>query len=71
MIDGFKSIKEVAEEWEITPRRVRAMCAAGKIAGAEKVGRDWVVPAETERPKDGRITTGEYKNWRKSKEENK
>lgn len=71
MVDGFKSIKEIAEEWEITPRRVRAMCAEGKIVGAEKVGRDWVVPTETERPKDGRITTGKYKNWRKSKEENK
>lgn len=32
--------------------------------GAVKFGRDWAVPMDTEKPEDGRVTTGEYKNWR-------
>lgn len=65
MIDGYLSINEVAEKWEVTPRRIRAMCIEGKIEGAAKLGRVWAIPVDTERPSDGRITTGEYKDWRK------
>lgn len=65
MIEGYKSIKDIAEEWRITPRRVRAMCAAGKIKNSVKFGRDWMIPTDAERPIDGRVTEGKYKNWRK------
>lgn len=65
MIEGYSSINDVAQKWKLTPRSVRYMCATGKIEGAEKVGRDWLIPNDVERPVDGRITSGEYKNWRK------
>jgi excisionase family DNA binding protein len=65
-MNEFLTIKEIAERWEVTPRRVQKMCADGRIPGAEKFGRDWAIPAETEKPKDARITTGEYINWRKT-----
>ena len=68
MIEGYMSINSVAEEWGITPRSVRNMCATGKIQGAEKVGRDWFVPNGAVRPADGRVTSGEYKNWRNKKD---
>lgn len=55
----------MADKWGLTPRSVRAMCANNKIKGAEKIGRDWVIPSGAERPIDNRITTGEYRNWRK------
>ena len=45
------------------------MCAEGRIEGAKKFGRDWAIPADVEKPKDGRVTTGEYKNWRKNAKE--
>lgn len=64
MIDGYMTINEVAKKWEVTPRRVRAMCANGQIEGAAKLGREWAIPSNVERPNDGRITTGEYKHWR-------
>lgn len=67
-MDEFLTIKEIAEKWGITPRRVQKMCSEGRIEGARKFGRDWAIPANAERPKDARITTGEYKNWRKSSE---
>lgn len=65
MINGYMSITEIAEKWGISPRRVRVLCANGRIEGAAKLGREWAIPVDAERPTDERVTTGEYKNWRK------
>ena len=46
MIDGYMTINEVAKKWEVTPRRVRAMCANGQIEGAAKLGREWAIPSK-------------------------
>lgn len=64
-MDGFLTIKEVAEKWNITPRRVQILCVEGKIPGASKFGRAWAIPQDAEKPIDGRITSGKYINWRK------
>ena len=64
-----EKIKEIAEKWELTTRRVQKLCAEGKIPGASKFGRDWAIPKDAEKPVDQRVTTGEYKNWRKPKVE--
>lgn len=69
MVEGYMSIKETAEKWGITPRRVQVLCASGRIDGAGKLGREWAIPVDAERPKDERITTGEYRNWRKKEQE--
>ena len=61
----YLTIKEIADRWELTTRRVQKMCSEGKIPGASKFGRDWAIPHDAEKPVDGRVTTGEYKNWRK------
>ena len=62
MIEGYKSIKEISEEWGLTPRRIQIMCVEGRIPGAGKIGRTWAIPSDAVRPADGRETTGEYKN---------
>lgn len=64
MIEGYSTIKEIAEQWGITPRRVQVLCNKGKIHGAVKFGRDWAIPKDAKKPEDGRVTAGEYKNWR-------
>ncbi len=69
-MNDYLTIKEVAEMWELTPRRVQKMCSEGRLPGAKKFGRDWAIPKDVERPKDARITTGQYKNWRKKVEKN-
>jgi len=28
----------------VTPRRLRALCQQGRIRGAKKLGRDWLLP---------------------------
>lgn len=64
-MEGFITIREAAEKWNLTARRVQMMCAGGQIEGVTKFGRAWVIPENAEKPKDGRVTTGQYKNWRK------
>ncbi len=64
MIEGYVTIKEMAARWNMTPRWVQMRCADGKIPGAVKFGRDWAIPKDAEKPADGRVTTGKYKNWR-------
>ncbi|MCI7503984.1 MAG: helix-turn-helix domain-containing protein [Clostridium sp.] len=65
MMEGYLSVNDVAKKWGLSPRRVRGMCQEGKIVGVDKLGREWAIPEDAERPEDGRISTGEYKNWRK------
>lgn len=65
MIEGYKTVNELAVEWGVNPRTIQTMCSDGRIQGAVKFGRDWAVPADVERPIDKRIVSGEYKDWRK------
>lgn len=59
------TIKQTAELWGLTPRRIQFFCTEGRIEGAMKFGRDWAIPVDAKRPLDKRVTTGKYKNWRK------
>ena len=54
------SVKEAAMRWELAERTVRGLCIGGKIPGAVKNGRSWLIPANAEKPVDNRIKTGAY-----------
>lgn len=54
----YMKIEEAAKLWNVTPRRVQALCAAGKIEGAAQFGRDWMIPRNTAKPVDGRTKAG-------------
>ena len=56
----MKTCKEMALIWNVTERTVTKMCKAGKIPGAIKDGKSWKIPENTEKPMDGRISTGKY-----------
>lgn len=58
---GMITVREAAERWNITERRVSTLCKEGKIIGAKKEGRRWLLPADTEKPTDQRIRTGAYR----------
>ena len=47
-------IKQTASKWNISERRVRVFCESGKINGAHKQGRAWVVPDDAKKPLDAR-----------------
>ena len=48
------SAKEVAEKWNISQRRVVALCLKGRISGAQIVGNSWVIPKTAKKPEDAR-----------------
>ena len=55
---NYLKIDEVAEQWGISPRRLQTLCAEGKIEGAIRFGRAWMIPREARKPKDGRTKAG-------------
>ena len=50
----YMTVKQAAERWNISDRRVRLLCAEGKIGGVIRLGRSYLIPADTFKPVDGR-----------------
>ena len=57
----YMTLKEAAEKWGVTPRRVNYYCAAGRIPGAVKMAGVWLIPKNAEKPIDGRTKQGKDK----------
>ena len=55
----FMTVKQAAERWGISDRRVRILCAEGKIPEAYQEGRGWKIPIDAEKPVDGRYKSKE------------
>lgn len=51
---------ELSERWGISSRRIGMLCAEGRLEGAIKKGKTWLIPSKIEKPKDERIKTGKY-----------
>ncbi|MBQ8528232.1 MAG: hypothetical protein IJ459_00695 [Clostridia bacterium] len=54
----YLKIEEIAKKWDIGARRVQLLCAAGKIEGAIRFGRSWMIPKDAVKPVDGRTKAG-------------
>ena len=50
----YMTALEAAGKWGISDRRVRALCGQGKIPGVNKDGKSYQIPADAEKPADGR-----------------
>ena len=50
----YLTTAEVAEKWNISRRRVNVLCDEGRIKGALKKGKFWLIPANVKKPVDGR-----------------
>ena len=61
----YLKICEVAKKWGLSERGVQALCAQGKIEGATRFGRSWMIPKDAERPIDGRTKAGKVVNDRR------
>lgn len=55
----YITVKQAAEKWGISDRRVRVLCSEGKITGAYQEGRAWKIPHDAAKPTDGRYKTKE------------
>ena len=46
--------EEAGKIWGIKTRRVQTLCSNGRITGAVRKGRVWLIPISTPKPIDGR-----------------
>lgn len=63
-IDDYISLAEYAKMHGRDPATVRQKVLRGGFKTARKIGRNWVID-KNEPFVDGRVKSGEYKNWRK------
>ena len=52
----YIKVSQAAEKWGITPRRVRVLCAEGKIEGVIRKGKLYMIPETAVKPMDGRLS---------------
>lgn len=50
----YLNITETAEKWGISTRRLQTLCANGKVEGAARFGKAWMIPKTAQKPIDGR-----------------
>lgn len=55
----YMTVKQAAEKWGLSDRRVRILCAEGKIPGAFQEGRGWKIPVDAVKPADGRFKSAD------------
>lgn len=53
-MEGYLSIKETAEKWGVSERRINQYCTEGRIPRAQKFGKSWAIPESAEKPDDPR-----------------
>ena len=51
----YIKVSKAAEKWGISARRVRVLCAEGKIDGVIRKGNLYMIPATASKPVDGRL----------------
>ena len=56
----YVTVKEAAERWGITRRRVQKLCEESRIDGVLRFGQSYMIPKDTVKPADARIKSGKY-----------
>lgn len=54
----YIKVSQAAEKWGISPRRVRLLCAQGRIDGAIQKGKLYMIPENASKPIDARRLKG-------------
>jgi len=52
---NYITSQEAATKWGLTRRTVQMYCQSGKIPGAVNPGKQWLLPEDAEKPRDGRF----------------
>ena len=55
---SYLKVSEIAQKWNMSRRRVQDLCRLNQIPGAQRWGRDWMIPENAVRPPDGRSKVG-------------
>lgn len=49
-MNGYMTCKEASIKWGISERQVQAHCKNGRIPGVSRIGRNWIIPENTQKP---------------------
>lgn len=50
----FLTTAEMSEIWGISTRRISLLCSEGRVTGAVKKGKTWLIPKDAKKPEDPR-----------------
>ena len=50
----YLTVQQFAARHGVSPATARLWCVTGLLPGAQKLGRDWIIPGDAARPVDGR-----------------
>lgn len=59
-LDDVLTVPEYAQRYNKSVEQVKVFCRTGRIPGAKKIGRDWVIPYDAPYPSDNRVSAGKY-----------
>ena len=62
---NYHNAKQFSEKWGISERRIIKLCKDGRIDGAIKNGRQWLIPENTLKPSDKRANVSKYLDTKK------
>ncbi len=65
----YIKVSKAAEKWGISTRRVRVLCAEGKIDGVIRKGNLYMIPENATKPMDGRMNRSAFLTLIESKKE--
>lgn len=54
----YMSVREAANEWKISERRIQKLCVEKRIEGVQRFGRSWMIPKTAKKPEDLRRKRG-------------
>lgn len=63
----YLSVRQTAEKWGLSKRRVQIFCSEERIPGAIRIDSTWAIPADAQKPRDKRIKSGKYVKVKKEK----
>ncbi len=64
------TVQQASELWHISPQRITLLCREGRIKGAYKIAASWVMPADTQKPQDARVTSGKWIGYKRPNKQN-
>ena len=50
----YLTAAEIANKWKVSSRMAAYYCEAGRIEGAVKKGKTWLIPCGSKKPEDAR-----------------
>lgn len=63
---NFLTTVEMSKVWGISSRRISLLCSDGRVEGAVKKGKTWLIPENARKPEDPRrihkLESGERNN---------